>query len=57
MAVEDNERLIREFASASAAIHKSVGGKHGDGAEKVYGQAYQALVRAGLKPKLRGKYT
>lgn len=31
-------------------------GKSAQGKEVAYGLAYQALVRAGLAPQLRGKY-
>lgn len=53
---EDVERLLSNLNSASSAIKKSIGGKAGESAEKVYGQAYQALVKAGVKPALRKKY-
>lgn len=53
----DNERLEWDFANASSNLRKIVGGKGGSGVEKTYGEAYAALVRAGLKPKLRKKYT
>lgn len=53
---EDVDRLMSSFNAASTAIKKQMGGKTGDGAEKVYGQAYQALVKAGAKPQLRKKY-
>ena len=52
----DNEDLLRNLASASNDIKKSMGGKTGESAEKRYGVAYQACVRAGLKPQLRRKY-
>lgn len=53
---EDVERLKSSFNAASSTIHKSVGGKSGDSAEKVYGQAYQALVKVGAKPQIRKRY-
>ena len=53
---EDNERLISDFNSASSNVKKSSGGKTGEGAEKLYGQAYQALVKAGLRQQLKRKY-
>lgn len=53
---EDNERLVSNFNAASNSLRRIVGGKAGDGAEKAYGQAYQALAKAGLKPQLRKKY-
>lgn len=53
---ENNDRLISNFNAASTAIKKSIGGKAGESAEKVYGIAYQQLVKVGLKPQLRKKY-
>lgn len=53
---EDNDRLLSDFNAASNNIKKSVGGKSGEGAEKLYGQAYQALVKVGLKQPLKRKY-
>ena len=54
--MEDVERLVSNLNAASTAIKKQVGGKTGDSAEKVYGQAYQALVKVGAKPQIRKKY-
>jgi hypothetical protein len=51
-----NEDLLRDLEIASKAIKSSVGGKSGEGAEKKYGQAYAACVKAGIKPPLKGKY-
>jgi hypothetical protein len=45
---EEQERLIRNFETASNAIRKITGGK--------YGQTYQDCVKAGLKPQIRKKY-
>ena len=53
---EENDRLVSNMNSASSNLKKVVTGKAGDGVEKIYGQAYQALVKAGLKPALRKKY-
>jgi hypothetical protein len=53
---EENEKLLRSLELASSNIRKSLGGKTGEGAEKVYGQAYRACVRAGIKSPLRKKY-
>lgn len=50
------ENLERDFAAASAVIRKCISGKAAVNAEAVYGQAYEMLVRAGVRPKLRGKY-
>jgi hypothetical protein len=55
--MSDNvERLQSDFNAASTAIKKQVGGKGGEGTEAKYGQAYQALVKAGVKPQIRQKY-
>jgi len=56
MQEESNERLISNFNAASNNVRRIVGGKGGEGTEKAYGQAYQALVKVGLKPQLRKKY-
>lgn len=53
---ESNDRLVSNFNSATSSLKKIVGGKAGDGAENNYGQAYQALVKAGIKPQIRKKY-
>lgn len=53
----DRDRLEYDFARASEVIRKGVSGKTASGAEAVSGQTYAALVRAGFRPKLRGKYT
>lgn len=53
---EDKDRLESSLNSASTAVRKQMGGKTGESAEKVYGQAYQALVKAGFRPQLRKKY-
>ena len=51
-----NEDLLRDLEIASKDVKKQTGGKTGEGAEKKYGQAYAACVKAGLKPPLRSKY-
>lgn len=53
---QDNDRLESNFNSASTALRRIVGGKGGEGVEKTYGQAYQSLVKAGLRPQIRKKY-
>lgn len=53
---EDVDRLLSTFNAASTAIKKQVGGKGGEGIEAKYGQAYQALVKAGAKPQIKKKY-
>jgi hypothetical protein len=56
MTQDEIDRLERNMEAASSTIRKSMGGKSGEGAEKIYGQAYAALVRAGLRRPLRKKY-
>jgi len=53
---EEKERLLRSLESAAQELRRAVGGKAGEGAEKRYGIAYLACVRAGIKPALRRKY-
>lgn len=45
-----------EFSAATASIRKAIGGKGGFGTEAKYGDAYQHLVRLGIKPQIRRKY-
>lgn len=56
MTQDEIDRLERNMDAASASIRKSIGGKPGESAEKLYGLAYAALVRAGLRQPLRRKY-
>lgn len=53
---EEKDRLERDLSSAFSKFKSGVGGKAAVGLEKNYGLAYQALVRAGLRPQLKGKY-
>ena len=52
----DIEDLKRAFTAASNELKKGAGNKAGMGAEQKYGQAYMALVKAGVAPKLKKKY-
>lgn len=56
MSNQDHEDLLRDLNIASQDIKKNVAGKSGEGAEKKYGQAYAACVKAGIKPPLKRKY-
>jgi hypothetical protein len=49
----EKEKLWSEYESALKSI-KSI--SKGQGVEKKYGMAYQALVKAGLAPQIRKKY-
>lgn len=53
---EDKERLESNMNAASTSLRRIASGKAGEGVEKVYGQAYQALVKAGFRPQIRKKY-
>ncbi len=53
---EEKDRLERSLSNASSNIRKQASGKVGESFEKIYGIAYQQLVKAGLKPQLRKKY-
>jgi hypothetical protein len=53
---DEAERLLRDLNSASNEVRRCAGGKAAAGVEKRYGLAYQACVRAGLKPQLRKRY-
>ena len=46
---EEDERALRDLASASDALRKSSGGKVGESAEKRYGEAYAKCYKLGLK--------
>lgn len=52
---DEKMELERQFEIARTKLRES--NKVGDnGAEQRYGKAYQALVRAGLRQQIRGKY-
>lgn len=53
---KEKDRLESDFNLNSTALKRITGGKAGEGVEKKYGQTYQALVKAGLRPQLRKKY-
>lgn len=48
--------ILDEFERLSQRIRQMPSGKSADGIEHQYGQAYQRLVRAGLRSQLKGKY-
>jgi len=56
MTQEEKDRLERDMDAASGNLKRIVSGKGGEGVEKLYGQAYQQLVKAGLRRQLRKKY-
>lgn len=53
---KEKDRLESNFSAASNALKRIASGKAGEGIEKTYGQTYQALVKAGLRPQIRKKY-
>lgn len=56
----DREDEVRnaeaEYARTLGEVKKALPGKPGFGIEARYGQAYQRLVRLGLRPQVRLKY-
>ncbi len=50
----DNAKLESNFQQARANVAKCIVGDKRS--EQVYGQAYQALVAAGLRPQIKRKY-
>jgi hypothetical protein len=53
---EDEKRsLISAYNAAWKRVNGS-SGKSAQGAESAYGQAYQAMVKAGIAPQIRRKY-
>jgi hypothetical protein len=46
---EEDERAIRNLATAMDNLRKSVGGKPGESAEAKYAEAYNLCYRLGLK--------
>ena len=53
---DQKERLLRNLDTAAGALKRQTGGKAGEGAEKIYSQAYRECVKVGIKPPLRIKY-
>jgi hypothetical protein len=56
MTDDEKDTLLRNLNSAAQDVKKATPGKSGEGAEKKYGQAYSACVKAGIKPLLKRKY-
>jgi hypothetical protein len=57
MVNEDEIRKAEQaFASALTEVKKALPGKPGFGIEANFGQAYQRLVRLGVRPQIRRKY-
>jgi hypothetical protein len=52
---DDARRLVSSYEAAWKRL-QGLGGKNAQGAEAAYGLAYQALVKAGLRPQIRRKY-
>lgn len=46
---DEQERALRDLESASNNLRKASGGKVGESAEKLYGQAYTRCYALGLK--------
>ncbi len=57
MVDEDSARRLQSaYEAAWKRVASGAGGKQAQGVEAAYGLAYQALVKAGLKPQIRKKY-
>lgn len=52
---EEDERAIRDLASAMDSIRKGASGKTGESAEKKYQDIYVSCVKMGLKPKMKNR--
>ena len=46
---DEQEKALRDFEAASNNLKKAAGGKVGETAEKLYGQAYARCYALGLK--------
>lgn len=53
---DEQTKALREFESATKNMRAGLVGKPGFSAERVYGIAYQALVRVGLAPQIKNRY-
>jgi hypothetical protein len=52
---DEQQKLVSAFNAAAKRLNGS-SGKSASGIESAYGEAYQALVKAGLAPQLKAKY-
>lgn len=52
----ETRRGTTEYERALDSLRRDKPGKHTVGHEAIYGQAYQFLVRLGVKPQLKKKY-
>lgn len=52
---DEQQKLVSAFNAASKRLG-AASGKSASGVESGYGEAYQALVKAGLAPQLRRRY-
>ena len=52
---DEQQKLISAYNAAAKRLN-GASGKSASGVEAAYGEAYQALVKAGLAPQLKGKY-
>lgn len=53
---DEVRRAVQELDAALGKIKNAQSGKQNFGLEAQYGQAYQRLVRLGVRPQLKGKY-
>lgn len=55
MTEDEKDRLYATYRAARKRLD-GASGKSATGVEKAFGEAYQALVRAGLEPQLKARY-
>lgn len=55
MSKDEQDRLYATYRAARKRLD-GASGKSATGVEKAFGEAYQALVRAGLEPQLKARY-
>lgn len=46
---DEDQRALRDLETAGNALKRAAGGKTGEGAENLYGQAYNKVYRMGLR--------
>jgi hypothetical protein len=53
---DDVNRAVQDMEAALVKLRNAKAGKMTAGLEAVYGNAYQKLVRLGVRPQIKGKY-
>jgi hypothetical protein len=52
---DEQQKLVSTFNAARKRLD-GASGKSASGVEAAYGEAYQALVKAGIAPQIKAKY-